>query len=202
VQELWLIRHGETDWNTEDRIVAATDLPLNATGIEQARHVGARLAELGTRFDTVYASDLARARVTAELAFPAATLRQDPRLRELDYGVFEGHRWDELDGSLAAAASHWRADPYTRRAPGGESYDDVIARFEAFRSELPPSGRCAVVSHGGTIRCVVYAAMGRPPRGSWGLEIANTAISRLRYRERTVRIVTLNDHAHLLDAPS
>lgn len=197
--ELWLIRHGETDWNAEDRILAATDMPLNAAGLEQARRLGARMAAYGTRFEAVYASDLTRARVTAEIAFPAASVRQDPRLRELDYGVFEGHRWDDLDGSLATAARHWRVDPYARPAPDGESYDDVIARFEAFRSELPASGRFAVVSHGGTIRCALYAAMDRPPRGSWGLEIANTGISRLRYRERTVRLVTLNDHAHLLD---
>ena len=198
--ELWLIRHGETDWNAEDRILAGSDMPLNPAGLEQSRRLGARIAELGTRFETVYASDLARARVTAELAFPAASVRQDPRLRELDYGVFEGHRWHDLDESLAAAARHWRADPYARRAPDGESYDDVIARFEAFRSELPASGRFAVVSHGGTIRCASYAAMGRPARGTWGLEIANTGIVRLHYCEHTVTLVTLNDHAHLLGA--
>ena len=195
--EVWFIRHGETDWNREDRILAATEVPLNAVGREQARRLGARLAKEGVRFDEVVTSNLGRARETAALAFPDRAVRVEPRVRELDYGVFEGHRWSDLTGDLARQATEWRTDPYRRRAPGGESYDDVIERVEAFRRTLRGGSHVAVVSHGGTIRCALYAAMRRPARGVWSLEIENTGVSRIRYADDAVTLVTLNDHAHL-----
>lgn len=195
--ELWLIRHGETDWNRDGRVLASTDVALNEAGLEQARRLGARLAAAGVRFDGVYCSDMDRARTTAELVFPRVGIQPDPRLRELDYGVFEGERWDALDAERAELARVWRADPYSRRTPGGESYDDVITRFDSFRAELPPSSRIAVVTHGGTIRCVLYAAMGRPPRGHWSVEIANTAITRVRYDDGVTTLISMNDHSHL-----
>ena len=197
--ELWLIRHGETDFNAQGRILGRADMPLSAAGATQARRLGRRIAQLALPFDGVYASDLTRARVTAETAFPMERVRLDERLRELDYGVFEGESWDRLGDELAVLARRWREDPYGRRIPRGESYDDVIERFEAFRAELPHDGRVAAVSHGGTIRCALYGAMGRPPRGTWQLELDNTSITRLRYdgRGRAVTLVGLNDRAHL-----
>jgi broad specificity phosphatase PhoE len=197
--DLWLIRHGETDWNAQGRILSATDVPLNPTGRAQAARLRQRLARSGTRFDAVYTSDTARAWETAVIAWPEARAAPDARLRELAYGVFEGRTWEGLDGELARLARHWREDPYARRAPDGESYDDVIARFEAFRADLPSAGRVAACSHGGTIRCVLYGLMGRPVRGVWHVEIANTGVTRLRFEARQVTLVTLNDHAHLVD---
>lgn len=193
--DLWLIRHGETDWNTQGRIQGSSDQPLNAVGLCQARRLGARLR--GMRFDAVYASDLERARVTAATALPDAEVQLDERLRELAYGIFEGKAWIELNEAEAAVAAHWREDPYRRRVPGGESYDDLLARFAAFRAELPKSGAVAAFSHGGTIRSALYGVVGRPQDGAWRLRIDNTSITRLRFDARGVTLVTVNDHAHL-----
>ncbi len=193
--ELWLIRHGETDWNVQDRIQGSSDVPLNAVGLEQARRLSARLA--GVEFDAVFASDLGRARVTAETALPGATVRLDPRLRELAYGIFEGKSWATLDGDEAIEARHWHEDRYGRRIPGGESYADLQARVAAFRAELPERGRVIAFSHGGTIRAALYAALGQPVQGVWRLEITNTSITRLAFDHRGTTLVTVNDHAHL-----
>jgi len=195
VLELWLIRHGETDWNAQGRIQGAADVPLNALGLRQAALLRERL--VGQRFDAVYASDLARARVTAETALPDAELRLDPRLRELAYGVLEGKAWRTMSEEEAAIAAHWHEDPYTRRVPGGESYADLTERVEAFRAELPSEGRVAAFSHGGTIRSALYAVTGRPNGAAWRVAIGNTAISRLRFDERGVTILSVNDEAHL-----
>ncbi len=195
VLDLWLIRHGETDWNTQGRIQGAEDQPLNATGLLQARRLGARLA--GVRFDAVYASDLARAHVTAQTALPQAEVRLDVRLRELAYGILEGKAWAELSEAESAVAAHWHEDPFGRRVPGGESYGDLMARFAAFRADLPANGRVAAFSHGGTIRSALYAVVGTPAAGAWRLVIDNTSISRLRFDERGITVVTVNDHAHL-----
>lgn len=193
--ELWLIRHGETDWNAQGRIQGAADVPLNARGLRQAALLGERLA--GQAFDAVYASDLARARATAETALPGADVRLDPRLRELAYGVLEGKTWSDMSDEEAAIAAHWHEDPYARRVPGGESYADLTERVEAFRAALPARGRIAAFSHGGTIRSALYAVVGRPNGAAWRVAIGNTAITRLRFDERGVTVVSVNDEAHL-----
>ncbi len=195
VLELWLIRHGVTDWNAQGRIQGAADQPLNAEGVAQAQRLAARL--IGTRFDAVYASDLRRARDTARHALPGAEVQLDPRLRELAYGVLEGKTWAELDPESSALARHWQEDPYTRRVPGGESYQDLVNRFRAFQSSLPAEGRVAAFTHGGTIRSAVYDVVGRPNGRPWRITVDNTSITRLRFDERGVALVTVNDHAHL-----
>ncbi len=193
--ELWLIRHGETAWNAEDRIQGSIDLPLSAEGRCQAARLAPRLA--GTAFDAAFASDLERARQTGEIALPGTELLLDRRLRELAYGVFEGKIWSALEADEAAMARHWHEDRVGRRIPGGESYGDLVARFEAFRAELPARGRVIAFVHGGTVRAAMYAFLGPPRPGVWRFDVANTGITRLRYRPDGVTIVTLNDHAHL-----
>jgi len=193
--ELWLIRHGETAWNAEGRIQGSVDLPLSPGGVRQAERLAARLAN--THFDAAFASDLARARQTGEIALPGTDLRLDRRLRELDYGVFEGKTWSELGPDEAAMARHWHADRVGRRIPGGESYGDLMARFEAFRAEIPERGCVIAFAHGGTVRGALYTVLGSPTPGVWRFEVANTGTTRLRYRADGVTIVTLNDHAHL-----
>lgn len=193
--ELWLIRHGETDWNTQGRIQGSSDTPLNSHGVRQAERLGARLQALS--FDAVYASDLQRARSTATTALPGVTPQLDPRLRELAYGVLEGKAWSELDADEAAIAAHWHEDPYARRVPGGESYGDLVARVEAFRLDLPSAGRVLAFTHGGTVRSALYALTGRPNGAHWRFAIDNTSITRVRYDERGVTVLGVNDRAHL-----
>ena len=193
--ELWLIRHGETDWNTQGRIQGFANQPLNAKGISQAQRLAARLA--GVRFDAVYASDLERARVTAQTALPGADLQLDQRLRELSYGVLEGKAWSSMTEEEAAIAECWHRDPYTRRVPGGESYGDLSARVEAFRADLPGDARVVAFTHGGTIRSALYGLIGRPNGAAWRVTIDNTSITRLRFDERGTTIVGVNDRAHL-----
>ncbi len=194
--ELWLIRHGETDWNYDGRIQGSADVPLNGIGVRQAERLAARL--LDVRFDLVYSSDLVRARLTAETALPGIELRFDARLRELCYGVFEGKTWEGMNAEEAAQARHWSEDRYGRRIPGGESYGDLMDRVAAFRADLPASGRVAVFSHGGTIRSALYGVLGRPQANTWRVDIDNTSITRLRFSERGATLVTVNDHAHLV----
>jgi broad specificity phosphatase PhoE len=199
VLELWLIRHGETDWNVQGRIQGSSDTPLNAKGVRQAERLAARLAT--TRFDAVYASDLQRARATAATALPGAEVRPEPRLRELAYGALEGRAWDELEGDEADLARHWNEDPFTRRLPGGgESYGDLMDRVAAFRADLPARGRVAAFSHGGTIRSALYGVLGRPTDRAWRMLIDNTSITRIRFDARGATLVTVNDHAHLGEA--
>lgn len=195
MKELWWIRHGETDWNLAGRIQGSADVELNETGISQARALARRLQEV--TFDAVYASDLARAVRTAHLATCGADVRSDPRLRELAYGMLEGARWAELSDEQAEAARHWHEDPLRRRLPGGgESYDDLAARVAAFVADLPAEGRFAAFAHGGTIRSALYTILGHPNGSAWRLAIDNCSVTRLRFDDRGVTILTVNEGVH------
>ena len=202
VLDLWLVRHGETDWNATKRVQGHSDVPLNALGERQARALAERLK--GVEFDQVYASDLSRACRTAQLCFPAATIHKDNRLREIHLGNFEGRDWTTFDESEQQQASVWFAGPYDVRVPGGESSDDLLTRSRAWLSSLPSSGRVIAFAHGGIIATILYSFTGRPePRKfgeplGWGFRLRNTSISRLHLSRSFATLETVNDYAHLV----
>ena len=183
--DLWIIRHGETDWNAERRIQGSSDIPLNGVGVSQARRLAPRLEALA--FDQVFTSDLKRAYHTAELTFPGRPdIRADSRLREIDMGRFEGRQWDGLDPGERELLARWFAGPYHLPVPGGESNDDLMARARGWLEDLPQTGRVAAVAHGGTIASLLHCVVGRPePRpldapGGWSFRFDNTSLTRLQ----------------------
>lgn len=145
--ELWLIRHGETDWNSALRFQGWTDVELNDRGRSQAAVLAGLLD--GVDFDSVWSSDLTRAVETATIVAGQEPIR-DARLRELDFGRMEGSRWDQLDAATQAALREF--DGFA--APDGESMADLEARVVEFLSGLP-AGRHLLVSHGGVIRLLL-----------------------------------------------
>ena len=192
--ELWLVRHGETDWNFERRMQGHSQTRLSALGVQQARRLAARLK--GETFDTVYSSDLERALQTAQIVFPEREIIQDRRLREITYGVLDGttglERTDEQNNLLA----YLRRDPAAPRPSEGENYQDVLARVEAFLAGLPGQGKVIVFSHGGTVRTTLHSVLGYA--AGWSFSINNTGISKLVFREGHVTLSFINDHAHTL----
>jgi probable phosphoglycerate mutase len=156
-----LVRHGETDWNREQRWQGHADQPLNDLGREQARGLARTLA--GEALDAVYSSDLLRARETAGiLAEPLGLrVRLDPRLREVDVGGWSGLTHGEIELRYP--------DGHRRRLDGGtgwedgETYGAMGARvLEALRAiaDEHPDGRILVVTHGGPMREVWLATGG------------------------------------------
>lgn len=142
---LWLVRHGETDWNAAGRFQGWTDVPLNANGRAQAEQLRAALE--GHDFDGIWSSDLTRALETARVAVGEPDV--DRRLRELDFGDLEGSVWNDLDLDLRAALKEF--DSF--RAPGGESVADFAERLFEFLDELN-TGCHLVFAHGGVIRAI------------------------------------------------
>jgi broad specificity phosphatase PhoE len=143
---LLLARHGETDWNREGRWQGWADPPLNALGRDQARALADQLCRVP--FDAVYASDLLRARETAEIvAAPhGVPVVIDRDLREIDIGSWSGLTRDEIKGQF----------PDGRR-PDGETHDQQATRVRAAvirAARKHPDGRVLIVGHGGTIRSI------------------------------------------------
>jgi probable phosphoglycerate mutase len=148
--EMLLVRHGETDWNREHRVQGHTDVPLNATGLEQARALADELS--GSRLVAVYASDLARTRDTAAIvaAHHHLDVILDPDLREKNFGSWEGMTDVEiLDRFPEAVRGRW-GDGETNEAVAGRA----IAAFDRIRG-LHPAGPVLVVSHGGPLRAIL-----------------------------------------------
>jgi broad specificity phosphatase PhoE len=143
--ELWLIRHGETEWSLSGRHTGRTDIPLTDHGREQARALAPTLAL--QRFDTVLTSPMRRAIETCHLAGLGENAKQEPDLREWDYGTYEGRTTNEI----RADAPGWTV--WDSPIPEGESIDAIQARAQALiRKLLATPGRIALFSHAHFLR--------------------------------------------------
>ena len=157
---LLLVRHGETDWNLQQRWQGHSDTPLNDAGREQARRLAAELASA----DALYSSDLARARETAEILGARLGLepRLDERLRERGFGRWEGLTMADIEERYADDVRLWRAGT----GPGAQDAEPIeafAARVRSFLDDIAqrhPDEEVLVVAHGGTIRAAHAIASG------------------------------------------
>jgi probable phosphoglycerate mutase len=126
-----LLRHGETDFHTENRYAGITDLPLNDTGRRQAAELGRWAAS--TRICALLSSDLRRAIETAEPIARAAGISPvvEPRFRELDFGRGEGLTRDEMRERFPAEREAFEIDPFANSLPAAESASDAVVRARA-----------------------------------------------------------------------
>jgi len=177
--ELHLIRHGETHWNRIGRYQGQIDVPLSDGGRGQA----AALAEIlrVVPLQVIYTSDLRRARETAEAVAAAtgAPLRQDPRLREIRLGRWEGLTLDEIRAQDGEALDDFRRNPATARAPEGESVPEVLERVRAALEDILqayPEGPVAIVSHGLALAALELSLLGQSLDTVWLREPANAAV--------------------------
>lgn len=163
---LWLVRHGETDWNNTGRYQGQADPPLNANGLAQAQRIGGLLAgELLAKngIEAIYSSDLQRALHTAQIIGEKLKLpvQVDLRLREVSLGKWEGMLVGEI---RAAFPQEWQArqeDPLYARPPGGESLVGVAERvWEALDQIVRhhPDGGVVIVSHGLALASILCRA--------------------------------------------
>jgi broad specificity phosphatase PhoE len=159
--EIYVIRHGQTDWNAAGRFQGRMDIPLNDIGRGQADANGPLLRQLFER-DGVgagdfvwFASPLRRASETAERIAKAFApqipeITFDDRLMEISFGEFEGRSAGELAASFPEEEARRQADKWAHKPPGGESYFDLVQRVLDFSTRL--EGPAVIVSHGGVVR--------------------------------------------------
>lgn len=178
--DVWVARHGETDWSKAGQHTSRTDIDLTPEGERQARAIGAALADF--RFDLVMTSPLVRARRTAELA-GFTELVEDPELEEWDYGALEGRTTKEIQETFPEW-SIWKG-PW----PDGETADSVARRADRVIGSLLSSGaaRIALFSHGHFIRVLAARWVdAEAATGEW-LDLDTGALSELGwYRDARV----------------
>lgn len=198
------IRHGETAWNVDTRIQGHLDIPLNETGLQQARWLARALAERDA-LNAIYASDLSRAHLTAQTIANSVGLSvtAHPGLRERSFGDFQGRTFAEIEVELPDDAHHWRKRTPEWTPPGaGESLIALRERVLATVNELASrhvGQQIALVAHGGVMD-VLYRAATRldlqAPR-TWLLP--NTAVNRLLWTPQGLSLVGWADTSHLDD---
>jgi len=207
--QVYLVRHGETQWNAERRIQGHSDSPLTEKGERQAWQVAERAKALGITH--IIASDLGRTRRTAQIIaeFCGCDIILDSRLRELDMGVLEKRQIE----SLTEEEEGWRRTLVNGtaggRIPGGESMQELGDRMHAALAaclELPPGSCPMIVSHGMALGCLVSTILGLPAYAERRLRLRNCSISRIDYQDSAWLasgwvVETAGDVSHL-DAPA
>ncbi|MGN6783154.1 MAG: histidine phosphatase family protein [Marmoricola sp.] len=167
--EVWLARHGATEWSESGRHTSITDVPLTPAGEEQGRSLAPRLADVD--FALVLTSPRLRARRTAELAgFPDAAVDDD--LAEWGYGDYEGITTPEIRRTVPG----WTV--WTHPTPGGETAAEVGARLDRVVARIRAQhGRALVFGHGHALRVLAARWLGLPPEDGRLLVLGTATVS-------------------------
>lgn len=187
---MYLVRHGETQWNQIRRIQGHSDIALNELGMRQAELVAGRFRR--EKIHAVYSSDLSRARETAAKIAEnfSISVGTHPTLRERCYGQWEGLTYEEIRA---------RFENQDEASCGIETFEDMQRRAVAALTELAAKHQneaIVVVSHGGLINSFLhYVTAGE--QGTGITRIDNTGISVFRYADRKWEVLQVNDTDHL-----
>ncbi|GAA6120602.1 histidine phosphatase family protein [Acidovorax sp. FG27] len=194
------IRHGETAWNVDTRIQGHLDIPLNDTGLWQARRVGAALADEPVA--AIYTSDLQRARVTAQAVADTtgAPLTLETGLRERGFGHFEGRTFGEIEAELPDEARRWRQREPDYAPAGGESLTTLRTRIAQTVHRLAArhtGEQMVLVAHGGVLDALYRLATGQDTQSPRTWHLGNAAINRLLWTPDGLTLVGWGDVGHL-----
>ena len=194
---IYIVRHGETDWNRKKIVQGASDVPLNDYGIRLAEITSEAMKDIP--FDRIYSSPLKRAYKTAEILRGSRQLPiiTDDRLKEMHFGIAE-HMSLPLIRSLPFLRIHkcfCHPDQYVRAVPGGETIQQVQERGMSFMEEVikPLGSSCEnilIAAHGGIIRGILSSLLQTSADQFWdGFALKNCAVSILELKDGTFRVI-------------
>ncbi len=201
VTRIILVRHGQTAWNRDERIRGRSDIPLDETGLEQARAT-ARYIAARWPLTAVYASPLQRAMDTARAIAAAQGLKAQPMdgLLDLSFGEWEGLPIPEVQARYPDLWQAWMTAPHTVRFPGGESLDDVRERSMAALQDVVgrhPGETVALVAHRVVNQVLLCAVLGLGNDHFWQIGQDTCAVNEMEWNGRFYRLTLMNDTSHL-----
>jgi phosphoserine phosphatase len=190
VTRIYLVRHGETDWNRDRRLQGILNVGLNKVGITQGRRIAKRFSSL--RALKVYTSPLTRAIQTATLLQGHGRdcpVMVEPRLREIDHGAWTGVTMDRIACDFPEEFEIWQSMPDRVRPRGGESLQEAYRRATGFLHDFTKTSMGSdvlIVSHGVINALLLCAAWGAPPARLWDFPQPNADVTVLRVEGRKV----------------
>lgn len=199
-----LIRHGETAWNAERRLQGHLDIALNPEGERQASLLAAALAD--EPIDAIVASDLLRARQTAEALAGVLGLavQVDRQLRERCYGGFEGLLYSEIARRFPLEFAAWQARDVDALLPPGANRGETFRHFHSRVTtalqrwaDAHPGKTLALVAHGGVLECAYRAALGLPLETPRDFKIHNASINRFTLGKGRLALESWGETGHL-----
>jgi probable phosphoglycerate mutase len=195
--EFICVRHGQTAWNAARRFQGQTDVPLDEHGRAQARNLGEYLRKY--EIAHAFTSDLSRARDTAAaiVADRDVPLIEEPRLREMRFGDWEGLDWSQIRERHPHLPEGGWSDVRTYVPAGGETLDELNARIAAalgeIRGRVKSGERALIVTHAGVLHSLMHvlAPSGIPPMR---IRFAPASITRIRFEDGRTELVSFNEH--------
>lgn len=198
VKSVYLIRHGETDFNREGRLQGTMPVPLNENGQLQAQALGLYLKR--QPIDVIYTSPLLRARQTADLIGQVvnAPIEDDARLQEINFGQFAGLTYTDIKTQYANEYRMWDSGDMSYTVPAGESRFDVQRRMTRAWGEIATNNghdRVALVSHGAALKILLKQLFYRLPNKV----LVNTSVTTLTRFGQVWEIESFAETPHLND---
>ena len=200
--DMFIIRHGETEWNFKGIYQGQHDSSLTETGVKQSQMLAGRIANYP--FDFIYSSDLGRCKKTAEIVlspekFSKIKYRQD--LRERNLGIFSGKSRAEVEQNFPEEfASFQKRDPYYRLPGGGESLEDKHVRFVKAFTDIArshPGQKVLVLTHGGALDSIFRQCLKLELTATRQHDLANLGWNHFQFRNNNWYLITWGDRSHL-----
>jgi len=199
--KLYLIRHGQTDWNVAEKIQGSTDIPLNETGRQQAACLAKGMERRPV--SRIYSSNLKRALETAEAIAKSQKIKVEVirELREVEFGEWEGLTLQAIKEVYPKDYRLWRQNPVDVAPPGGETQNQIRRRCrQAVETILSQADKdLAIVAHGAILAYVIEYLMRENPSEK-EIIVENSSITTMEYNPvtREMKMIELNDVSHLL----
>lgn len=198
---LYLIRHGETEWNIQNKYQGITDIPLSSTGEKQAQAIANKMRKI--KIDMIYSSNLSRAYETAKYisSEKKINIKVMPQLREINFGEWEGYTISELEIIYGEHYKRFILEPHKYDFPGEGSMQAVQSRvlkaIDAIIKEQS-DGDIAIVSHGGVLKILIMSLLKIDLSFYKSFWLGNTSLSVMEKKDNGKWVLSLlNDCNHL-----
>mgnify|MGYP001153685010 CR=1 FL=1 len=194
--KVYLVRHGETEWNAKGKYLGLTDIPLNGNGERQAKALSSFLSK--ERIDAIYSSALTRTIQTARIIAEPHGLKVSkiPGLNEIDFGEWDGLTYFEIKDKYSNLADDWLNKTSEVQIPDGESWEDFKTRvLSGLRKILNENENknILVVSHGGPIKAIISEVLGLNLTSFWKIKQDRGALNVVEFFDGGATLTLLND---------
>jgi len=200
MKKIFLVRHGESEWNKLKKVQGQKDIPLTEKGIEQAKLIGKRLINEG--IEKIYTSDLKRAYDTASIIGKMLNIEVIPskELREINFGIWEGLTSDIIKSKFSKEHELWLKNPEMLKVEGAESILDLQLRAMNEINKIISDeniDNVLIVSHSATLKTIILGLLNMDIGYFKNITLNNVSLSIIEFRQYNRVLTLLNDTNHL-----